>query len=64
MRNVYNTTRPAQTPDLLDVLLKLSRTEREAVMREIKIANRMVDNVQIVYGVKDAQRSTGMLFMA
>ncbi len=51
-------------PDLLDVLLKLSHTEREAVMKELKRGNEMVDKLDVVYGNKDKKDSGGLLFMA
>ncbi|AFQ96602.1 hypothetical protein STRATTON_154 [Erwinia phage vB_EamM_Stratton] len=54
----------SRKPDLLDVLLKLSHTEREAVMKELKEGNKMVDKLDVVYGSKDKKDSGGLLFMA
>lgn len=70
MRNsiVSNTATTASTTkkngDMLDILLKLSHTEREAVLKAIKEGNKMVDEVEIVYGVKDRKDRGELLFIA
>lgn len=73
MRNLFTTASVTATagvknthrkPDLLDVLLKLSHNEREAVMVELKAGNMMVDKLDVVYSAKDKKDSGGLQFMA
>lgn len=74
MRNLFTKTNavpvtPAtktvakKNEDMLDILLKLSHTEREAVMKTIKEGNKMVDNLEVVYGKKDKPKTSGLVWV-
>ncbi|ANZ48440.1 hypothetical protein BIZ78_gp135 [Erwinia phage vB_EamM_Caitlin] len=72
MRNLFTKSTPAVAPvktvakkneDMLDILLKLSHTERAAVMKTIKEGNKMVDNLDVVYGKKEKPKSNGLVWM-
>ncbi len=74
MRNLFTKTEvtpvvPAtktvakKNEDMLDILLKLSHTEREAVMKTIKEGNAFIDNLEVVYGKKDKPKSSGLVWV-
>lgn len=74
MRNLFTKTEatpiaPATKPvakkneDMLDILLKLSNTERQAVMKVIKEGNKLVDDLEVIYGKKDQPKSSGLVWM-
>ncbi|ANZ48716.1 hypothetical protein BIZ83_gp137 [Erwinia phage vB_EamM_ChrisDB] len=74
MRNLFTKTNavpvaPAtktvakKNEDMLDILLKLSHTEREAVMKTIKEGNKMVDELEVIYGKKDKPKSSGLVWV-
>ncbi|QVW28657.1 hypothetical protein pEaSNUABM8_00160 [Erwinia phage pEa_SNUABM_8] len=74
MRNLFTKTEvtpvvPAtktvakKNEDMLDILLKLSHTEREAVMKTIKEGNKMVNELEVIYGKKDKPKSNGLVWM-
>lgn len=72
MRNLFTKTTPVapatktvakKNEDMLDILLKLSHTEREAVMKTIKEGNKMVGELEVSYGKKDKPKSNGLVWM-
>ncbi|QVW55056.1 hypothetical protein pEaSNUABM29_00012 [Erwinia phage pEa_SNUABM_29] len=72
MRNLFNksaikpvveTKTTSRKPDVLDLLLKLSHTERKAVMEALKAGDKMIDDVQVTYGVKDRPKTNGLLWV-
>ena len=68
-KSEINTIKPAAKPvakkneDMLDILLKLSNTERQAVMKVIIEGNKQVSDLEVIYGKKDQPKSSGLVWM-
>lgn len=72
MANLYTTTtvnKPivdttlVRQPDILDLLLRMDATECRAVMATLKEGNKLVDDVEVVYGKKDKPKSSGLVWV-
>ncbi|HHS7556212.1 TPA: hypothetical protein ACTPQ1_004502 [Salmonella enterica] len=60
---VVETKTTARKPDMIDLLLKMSTTERNAVMKAIKEGDKLIDEVQVTYGVKDRPKNNGLVWV-
>ncbi|AWN08872.1 hypothetical protein MLDJOKPK_00013 [Salmonella phage SPAsTU] len=60
---IVETKTTARKPDMLDLLLKMSNTERNAVMKAIKEGDKLIDEVQVTYGVKDRPKNNGLVWV-
>lgn len=71
MRNLFSKseikpvveTTTKRKPDMIDLLLKMSAAEAKAFMKAMKDGEKMVDNVEVTYGVKDRPKSSGLVWM-
>lgn len=62
-KQIVETKTTARKPDMLDLLLKMSNTERNAVMKAIKEGDKLIDEVQVTYGVKDRPKNNGLVWV-
>ncbi|EAC0255725.1 hypothetical protein A4K93_18340 [Salmonella enterica subsp. enterica serovar Schwarzengrund] len=50
-------------PDMIDLLLKMSAAEAKAFMKTMKDGDKMIDNVEVTYGVKDRPKNNGLVWV-
>lgn len=71
MRNLFSKseikpvveTTAKRKPDMIDLLLKMSAEEAKAFMKTMKDGDKMIDNVEVTYGVKDRPKNNGLVWV-
>lgn len=62
IRPIVETT-AKRKPDMIDLLLKMSAAEAKAFMKTMKDGDKMIDNVDVTYGVKDRPKNNGLVWV-
>ena len=71
MRNLFSKseikpvveTTAKRKPDMIDLLLTMSAAEAKAFMKTMKDGDKMIDNVEVTYGVKDRPKNNGLVWV-